>query len=372
VADNIVPGIDMVVFTEAMHHDHPEMVAARALGVPMMNYFGALGLIANEYYLIAVSGSHGKTTTTAMITDVLEEAGFDPTAIIGSLRSKTKSNFRAGKSKYAVVEACEFKRDFLSLTPDVLVITNIEYEHVDYYKDLADVQSAFRTMAERVREGGAIVTNVTDPAIAPVIAGLEAKVIDYRPNIDLSIKLRQPGLHMRLDAAAATTVAGFLGIEREVSDTALENFAGTWRRFEYKGEVNGALVYDDYGHHPTEIRVNITGVRELYPDRKLIVVTQTHTYSRTAELFDDFVNVLSTADQVYLLPIYAAREENTWGVTSEQLAEAIQGQGTTATVFQTIPACVDAVRAALSYDEPAVVLVIGAGAVTEVATLLVQ
>jgi UDP-N-acetylmuramate--alanine ligase len=271
-----------------------------------------------------------------------------------------------------VVEACEFKRDFLSLTPDVLVITNIEYEHVDYYKDLADVQSAFRTMAERVREGGAIVTNVTDPAIAPVIAGLEAKVIDYRPNIDLSIKLRQPGLHMRLDAAAATTVAGFLGIEREVSDTALENFAGTWRRFEYKGEVNGALVYDDYGHHPTEIRVNITGVRELYPDRKLIVVTQTHTYSRTAELFDDFVNVLSTADQVYLLPIYAAREENTWGVTSEQLAEAIQGQGTTATVFQTIPACVDAVRAALSYDEPAVVLVIGAGAVTEVATLLVQ
>lgn len=372
VAANITPDIDMVVYTEAMPHDHPEMVAASALGVPMMNYFGALGLVANEYYLIAVCGAHGKTTTTAMITDVLEEAGFDPTAIIGSLRSKTHSNFRAGKSKYAVVEACEYKRDFLSLEPDILVITNIEYEHVDYYKDLADVQSAFRSMALKVREGGAIVTNITDPAILPVIAGLDTTVIDYRHQIDLSLKLRQPGMHIRLDAAVATSVASFLGVEREVSDTALENFAGTWRRFEYKGEVKGAPVYDDYGHHPTEIRVNIAGVRELYPDRKLIIVTQTHTYSRTAELFDDFVQVLATADEVYLLPIYAAREENTKGVTSEQLAEAITTLGTKAQVMQTAAGIAETVRESLSYDEPAVVLVIGAGDVTAVATLLTK
>ena len=173
-----------------------------------------------------------------------------------------------------------------------------------------------------------------------------------------------------MDAAAATSVGVFLGVEKEVCDSALENFAGTWRRFEYKGDVHGAPVYDDYGHHPTEIRVNIDGIRELYPDRKLIVVTQTHTYSRTAELFDDFVTVLAAADEVYLLPIYAAREENTWGVTSETLAAAINEKGTPASVIQTIPACAQTVKESLSYDEPAVVLVIGAGAVTEVATLL--
>jgi UDP-N-acetylmuramate--alanine ligase len=376
-AENISKGSDpllpeMVVYTEAMSADHPEMVAARALGVPMVNYFGALGLVANEYYLIAVAGSHGKTTTTAMITDVLEEAGLDPTAIIGSLRSKTGSNFRPGKSKYAVVEACEYKRDFLSLKPDILVITNVEYEHVDYYKDLADVQSAFHEMAMNVPEGGVIITAATDAAIAPLLVGVSATVIDYTKSLDLVIPLRQPGLHTRLDAAAATAVAGFLGIERGVSDTALEHFAGTWRRFEYKGEVKGTPIYDDYGHHPTEIRVTMAGARELYPNRKLIVVTQTHTYSRTAELFDDFVTAYVNADQVYLLPIYAAREENVSGVTSEQLAAAINEKGAPALVMQTAAGIAKAVSESLSESEPAVVLIMGAGDVTAVATLLTK
>ena len=375
-AENLSKGSDvlpdMVVYTEAMPPDHPEMAAARALGVPMMNYFGALGQVANEYYLIAVSGSHGKTTTTAMLTDVLEEAGLDPTAIIGSLRSKTGSNFRPGKSKYAIVEACEYKRDYLSLEPDVLVITNIEYEHVDYYKDLADVQSAFRELALKVPEGGAIVASARDASIMPVLEGVSATVIDYTKSLDLLIHLRQPGLHTRLDAAAATAVAGFLGIDRAVSDQALQKFSGTWRRFEYKGEVKGVPVYDDYGHHPTELRVTMAGTRELYPHHKLIVVTQTHTYSRTAELFDDFVEVLATADQVFLLPIYAAREENVSGVTSEQLAEAIIQAGTTAQVLQTVSSIALSVRDLLTENEQAVVLVIGAGDVTAVATELTK
>jgi UDP-N-acetylmuramate--alanine ligase len=362
--------LGLVVYTEAMVHDHPEMVAARALGVPMMNYFDALGLIANEYYLIAVAGSHGKTTTTAMLADVLEEAGLDPTVIVGSLRSKTGSNFRPGKSKYAIVEACEYKRDFLSLKPDVLVITNVEYEHVDYYKDLADVQSAFRELALTVPEDGAIVTASTDANIMPVLAGVTVKVIDYTKSIDLTIKLRQPGLHTRMNVAAATAVGQFLGIEREVSDNALENFAGTWRRFEYKGDVQGSPVYDDYGHHPTELRVTFAGVRELYPDRRLKVVFQSHTYSRTHELFNDFVTVLATADEVSLLPIYAAREDNVSGVTSEKLAAAIEAKGTPCMVYETVPACALAVKESLSYENKEVVLVIGAGPVTEVATLL--
>ncbi len=364
--------LELVVYTEAMPKGHPEMVAALELGVPVVNYFEALGQVANEYYLIAVAGSHGKTTTTAMITDILEEAGLDPTAIIGSLRSKTKSNFRAGKSKYAVVEACEYKRDYLHLQPDVLVITNLEWEHVDYYKDLADVQSAFRELALKVPEDGAIVTNVTDPNIAPVIAGLSTNIIDYRPLIDLTLKLRQPGMHTRMNAAAARGAAEFLGIETTKVNEALEWFAGTWRRFEYKGEVNGAPVYDDYGHHPTELRATFAGVRELYPDHKLKVVFQSHTYSRTHELFADFVTVLATADEVSLLPIYAAREENKWGVSSEKLAAAIIEQGTPCTVYETIPACALAVKESLSYEKKEVVLVIGAGAVTEVATLLTE
>ncbi len=372
VAENITPDIDMVVYTEAMAHDHPEMLAAKALGVPMMNYFDALGLIANEYYLIAVAGTHGKTTTTAMLTDVLEEAGLDPTAIIGSLRSTTKSNFRAGKSKYAVVEACEYRRDFLSLQPDVLIITNLEWEHVDYYKDLADVQSAFRELALRVPDHGTIIANATEPAIIPVLAGVQVPVVDYRQYLDLRLQLRHPGLHNRMNAAAAHAVATFLGVDREIITSALENFAGTWRRFEYKGDVQGAPVYDDYGHHPTEIRATVAGVRELYPHQRFIAVFQSHTYTRTHELFADFVAALALADVVYLLPIYAAREENVSGVTSEQLAAAITEKGRPAQVFQTIPAAALAVRELLADGTPSVVVTIGAGEVTNVADVMVK
>ena len=370
-------GIDMVVYTEAMSKDHPEMVAARALGVPMMNYFDALSKVANEYYLIAVAGTHGKSTTTAMLIDILEEASYDPTAIVGALRTKTKSNFRAGKSKYAIVEACEYKRDFLHLKPDVLVITNIEYEHVDYYKNLADVQDAFSTFALQVREGGAIIVNATDSNIAPVLSaiindGHPMTVIDYRTHLNLALSLRQPGMHNRLNAAAAKAVAVFLNIEPTIINTALENFTGTGRRFEYKGEVKGAPVYDDYGHHPTEIRVTMAGARELYPNRKLIVVTQTHTYSRTAELFDDFATAYARADQVYLMPIYAAREENIFGVTSEQLAIAITKKGIPAVVMETASGIAQAIRESLNESDPAIVLIMGAGDITAVATLLTK
>lgn len=379
-ASNVTPDIEMVVYTEAMTQDHPEMVAGRMLEVPMVNYFEALGQVANEYYLIAIAGSHGKTTTTAMITDILEEAGLDPTAVIGSLRSKTKSNFRAGKSKYAVVEACEYKRDFLHLKPDVLVITNLEYEHVDYYKSLADVQDAFRSFALQVKDGGVIVTNTTDPNIALVINDLKydghgATVIDYRAELDLTLSLRQPGLHNRQNAAAAKAVALYLGVESSVADTALMNFAGTWRRFEYKGDVIPVMggrvpVYDDYGHHPTELRATFVATRELYPASRLVVVFQSHTYSRTNELFADFIEALTLANEVYLLPIYPAREENIWGVSSEKIADDLKRQGTSAELFQTPQAIATHLKETVHDGD--VIVVIGAGAVTEVANLLTK
>lgn len=373
--ENIFSDFDLVVYTEAMPKDHPELVEARVMGIPTMNYFEALGMVANPYYLIAVAGSHGKTTTTAMVTDVLEETGLDPTAIIGSLRSKTGSNFRPGKSKYAVVEACEYKRDFLHLRPEVLVITNIEYEHVDYYKDLADVQDAFRTMAESVPETGFVITDTASPTIAPILKDLKAKVVDYRQFFDINLSLHKPGIHNRLNAAAALAVASVLGVDEGEARVALENFAGTWRRFEYKGTFlageRGLIpVFDDYGHHPTEVAATILGAREQYPDRHLVLAFQSHTYTRTHELFNDFVNALAKADSVYMLPIYAAREENTSGVSSEQLAEALMKQGKTAEAFATHGGLVERIKEKV--PQGAVVLVMGAGDITKVADMLTK
>ncbi len=369
VASNISPDIELVVYTEAMSPEQEEMVAARALGVPMVNYFEALGAVANDYYLIAVAGAHGKTTTTAMTVDILEAAGLDPTAIVGSLRSKTGSNFRAGKSKYAVVEACEYKRDFLHLEPDVLVITNVDYEHVDYYRDLADVQSAFRALAEKVPAEGFVIANVTDPNVAPVLTGLTCQVIDYREYLDLTLPLLQPGLHNRQNAAAASAAAVAVGVTAAVRAAALSAFAGTWRRFEYKGEVAGAPVYDDYAHHPKEVAAALAGARERYPDKKLLLVFQSHTYSRTHELFTDFVAALGKADQVVMLPIYAAREENVSGVTAEQLVSALQSAGTEAQVVTDSREA--ATRARALADAQTVIVVMGAGDVTKVASQLV-
>lgn len=358
--------VELVVYSEAVSADNPELMAAREAGIKTVNYFEALGEIANQYYLIAVAGTHGKTTTTAMLIDILEEASFDPTAIVGSLRTKTGSNYRAGKSKYFVVEACEYKRDFLTLTPDVLVITNIEHEHVDYYKDLTEVQTAFRELVSQVREGGAVVANPADSNIAPVLVDATVRFIDYKQALDPMLTLPQPGVHNQLNAAAAKAAAAHLGIEERFIKSALENFAGTKRRFEYRGDVNSAPVYDEYAHHPTEVAAAISGACEKYPNARLTVLFQPHTYSRTKELFDDFVAALSKADTVLLVPIYSARETDHGDVSSEQLAKLISQ----ATHYFTLEAAAQAIKESVGKDD--VVLVMGAGDVTKVSTMLTQ
>lgn len=368
VAGNISSDTSLVVYTEAMAQDHEELVRARELGIPTMNYFDALGMVANEYYLIAVAGSHGKTTTTAMLIDIMEEAGFDPSAIVGSLRSKTKSNYQRGKSKYFIVEACEYRRDFMSLTPDVLVITNVEHEHVDYYKNLGEVQQAFRELAQQVREGGVVVVNFGAENIAPILEGLTVSIVDYGKYFDPLQKLTMPGMHNQMNAAAAKAAADFVGITKEISKTALQNFTGTWRRFEYKGEVNGAKIYDDYGHHPTEIKATIAGARELYPDRNITLVFQPHTYSRTQELFTDFVDALGTADKIMLLPIYAAREENTSGITHAKLVEALQKNNKDAKAFDSFEDVIVEIKTGVGPED--LVLVMGAGDVSHLTAKL--
>ncbi len=369
-AHAITDGIDLVVYTEAIDHDHEEMVAARALGVPMMNYFQALALAVNDYFLIVVSGTHGKTTTTAMLADIFEAAELDPTVVVGSLRAKTKTNFRSGKSKYAIVEACEYRRNFLSLQPDVLVITNLEHDHVDYYSDLAAVQQVFTELVATVDESGCVVANTSDPHVAPVLQAATVPVHNYAEAIDPTLPLRAPGLHNLQNAAAATSAAAFCGIATDTIRAALTDFTGTWRRFEYKGEVNGAPIYDDYAHHPTAISMTIDAARELYPDKRIVVAFQPHTFSRTHALFNDFAKALAKADRVILAPIYAARETNESGVSSRELLVKTTEFNPNVSYGESHEAIAEQIRQSITGED--VVLVLGAGPATKIAEMLTR
>jgi UDP-N-acetylmuramate--alanine ligase len=371
--DNIQSDIDVVVYSDGVTKETTgwaELEAARAAGILTISYFEALGHIANDYYLIAVAGTHGKTTTTAMLADVLEEADFDPTVIVGSLRAKSGTNYRAGKGKYFIVEADEYLRHFLYFTPDILVITNIDFDHPDYFTDLADVQSAFTELVGKVPAEGFVVADTKNPQVAPVLSGAQAGVRNYSEHINIVRPMHQPGLHNRQNAAAAETVTRLLNVDAEMIDKALTEFSGTARRFEYKGELNGALIYDDYAHNPQKVAAAIAGARELHPTKKIIVVFQPHTYTRTNELFADFVEALATADEIIILPIYAAREKNVSGMTHTKLVEALVGVGQSAHAREEFDSVVSELKSNLKESD--VVLVMGAGDVTEVAKYLTE
>ena len=370
VAENLTEDLDLVVYTAAMPSDHEELLRAEKLGIKTMSYFEALGMVANEYHLIAVAGTHGKTTTTAMLIDIFESAGFDPSAIVGSLRAKTKSNYRAGKSKYFIVEACEYKRDFLSLTPDVLVITNIEHDHVDYYKTLDEVQKAFKELVGQVREGGTVIANLGESNVSEVLEGATPLIVDYAKFFKPLRKLKVPGVHNQMNAAAAVATASNEGIAVEDAECALAGFAGTWRRFEYKGEVHGAKVYDDYGHHPTAITATVAGARELYPEKKIFLIYQPHLDSRTEGLFNEFADALQGVDELILYPAYVARADSTSHDTTKKLAELISAKHPHTKYmvdFDTITEYVQKVA-----SDEYVILVMGAGDITNLATKLVS
>lgn len=333
-ADLIPEGVDLVVYTVAINTYEPALLPAIKFKFPstiIKSYPEMLGVLTAGKRTIAVSGTHGKTTTTAMIAQVLIDAGLDPSVVVGSLLSGHNSNLVIGSSDLFVVEACEYERDFLNLHPDILVITNIEAEHLDYYKDLHDVESAFTELVGQT--SSMVVADFTTPNAEQVCAefsGGMVNYVDYLPNLP---HLSVPGEHNRMDAAAAMAVGIALGIpEGQIKDS-LAQFAGTWRRLEKKGETSdGVIVYDDYAHHPTEIRASLQGLRELYPtpDHRLIVVFQPHLYSRTKALFNEFTHSFTDADQVIILPIYFAREAKDPTISSEILAQAVCDAGTEA------------------------------------------
>lgn len=367
-----LPLADVYIYSDAWLTRHPDVIKEmRSRGVPAYSFYEALGTIANESKcLIAVSGAHGKTSTTAMLIDVLEAAGLNPTGWVGSLRAKTKSNFRAGGSEYFIGEADEYRRHFLNYSPKILVILNIDADHLDYYKDLADIQSAFHELVQKVPKDGFVVCDPSHPNVVTVLQGIVATVVDYTKFFDPDLPLKVLPLH-RINAAAVLAVAQTLGIDGDVARKALAEFTGTWRRFEYKGQTSaGAAVYDDYAHHPAEIKTTLQSIRKQFPDKKIIVAFHPHLYSRTKALMDGFTEAFVDADEVVVAPIFAAREEYDPTVTSDILAERIQSTGKPAQALGSL----DAVTAFIKNEakQGDVVVTMGAGDIYKAAEAAVE
>ncbi len=353
-AENITDNIDCVIFTSAISSDNPEYIAAHQKNIPCLTRAQLLGQIMKNYDTpIAVSGTHGKTTTTSMLSEILLQADLDPTLSIGGILKTIGGNIRVGKSGYFVTEACEYTNSFLSFFPRIGVILNIEEDHLDFFKDLADIRCSFRKFAALLPEDGCLVINAGIPDYQEIVGDLACRIVtfgttqeaDYFPS-DIAydekgdpsfvlhgadgsctqVDLQVPGEHNILNALAAAAVADLLSIEKDCTVRALHGFTGTDRRFEYKGSIGGVTVIDDYSHHPTEIAAALKAAAR-YPHKTLWCVFQPHTYSRTKAFLKEFAQTLTLADKVVLADIYAARETDTLGISSETLQQEILALG---------------------------------------------
>ena len=345
-ADNIT-GADCVIRTAAAHNDNPEIAAARAAGIPIFERAQAWGYIMRAYKnAICVAGTHGKTTTTSMLTHIFIEAQRDPTVMIGGYLPLLHACHRVGKGDTIILESCEYCNSFLNFYPTTAVILDVDADHLDFFKDLSDVEHSFREFAELVPQGGLVVANGDDANTVETLRGVDYVsfgfreenrvhwanasedfrtfdvICDGKPYCHVSLGVR--GRHNAMNALAACAVAWKFGISGEDAKTALASFHGAGRRLEYKGSYRGADVYDDYAHHPNELHALLQAVRLMHYQR-VICAFQPHTYSRTRALFQDFVDELRTVDQAVLTDIYAAREQNTVGVSSADLAAEIPG-----------------------------------------------
>ena len=344
-----IEGAEFLIRTAAIHDDNPEIAAAHQKGIPVFERAEAWGAIMQRYEnAICIAGTHGKTTTTAMTTHIFMAAQADPTVMIGGTLPMLHSGYRVGKGDTIILESCEYCNSFLHFFPTVAVVLNIDADHLDFFKDLDDIKHSFRRFAQLVPADGKIVANADDANAMDALKGLPLFTFgldhpaDCRgenltwnhglPSFDIvidgklyiSLSLHTAGRHNVLNALAAAAAAYVLGIPGEAVKAGLEAFSGAGRRFEYKGEYNGAKIYDDYAHHPGELHALLTAARSMGYQR-VICAFQPHTYSRTKALFDDFVRELRTVDQVVLAEIFAARETNTIGISSADLAAEIPG-----------------------------------------------
>ena len=386
-AENITDDIEFVVRTAAVHDDNPEIVAAREKDIPVFERTQAWGTISRDYdNAICISGTHGKTTTTSMCTHICMAAEKDPTVMIGGTLPLLNAGHRIGHGNTIIMEACEYYNSFLSFYPTVAVVLNIEADHLDFFKDLEEVKRSFRIFASKVPEdGGTIVANVDDANTMDALKGIHRKMITFGMNSNADVYARNirysgtsttfdviykgrkftdvtlhvPGVHNVKNALAATAACICVGIRPNAVKYGLAGFNGAGRRFEFKGKFNGVDVYDDYAHHPGELKALLNTLDSL-DYKRTIVVFQPHTYSRTAALFDDFVEQLKRPDVLLLAEIYAARESNTIGISSSALAERIPN----ASFYPDFDTLENALRAIARPGD--IILTVGAGDVYKI------
>lgn len=347
-----VTGADVVVISSAIPPDNPEVVAARELKIPVIRRAEMLGELMRMKWGIAIAGTHGKTTTTSMVGMVLEKAGFDPTLIVGGRLKSLTTNARLGEGDYLVVEADEFDRSFLTLTPQIAVVTNIETEHLDCYRDLEEIKETFASFVSKVPFYGAVVLCLDEPSLQEMIPRIERRILTYGLNPQAEfratgiqfkelhseftvlwkesvlgkIHLQLPGLHNIKNSLAAVCVGMELEIPFSTIKAALEEFTGVHRRFEIKSRARNILVVDDYAHHPTEIKATLRAAREGW-GRRIVAVFQPHLYSRTRDFYQEFGQSFFDADMLLILDVYGAREKPIPGISGKMIADSAKAFG---------------------------------------------
>ena len=359
-ASNLDDTPDLVVYTAAIHPDNPEYAAAVAKQIPMLSRAELLGQMMHNFKTpVAISGTHGKTTTTSMASYIFLEADMDPTISVGGILDAIGGNIRVGGHDTFLTEACEYTNSFLHFFPKISVILNIDADHLDFFKDLDDIRHSFRKFAQLLPDDGTLIVNSEIEHLDQLTEGLTCKIVTYgmdassdyyasnitfdefaHPSFDCykgdtllgHFVLHVPGIHNVSNALASIALADQMGVSMEHTRIGLEKFGGTKRRFEKKGEIGGVTIIDDYAHHPTEIEATLHAAHN-YPHKKLWCVFQPHTYTRTKALMDDFAKALTLADHVVLADIYAARETDTLGISSSMLAEKVNALGGCADYF---------------------------------------
>lgn len=392
-----VHGADIVVYTAAVKQDNVELIEARNLNIETIERSEFLGWLTKAYEeTIAISGTHGKTTTTSMISSIFVEAQKDPTIQVGAdLSILNDLNYRVGKSNIFIVEACEYVRSFLKFYPKTAVILNIEEEHLDCYKDLEDIKNTFNEFLNIPPIEGAIILNADDKECMDISSNHKANLITYgikndadwkatninlnddgtysftavNQNEHINIKLSVLGYHNVYNALATIAVSKIYNISNEAIISGLSKFTGAKRRFEYVGTHNGAKIYDDYAHHPTEIEATLESAKNIKSNKKWVVF-QPHTYSRTYTLFDKFTTAFKDADEVIILDIYAAREKDTGIVSSKQLADEINKYSKNAKYISTLEEAAKYLKENLKEND--ILLTIGAGTVTKLGRMIVE
>ena len=394
-AENITPDMDTIVYTAAVHEDNPELIAARASGARVIERAVMLGELLDEFAVpVGVAGTHGKTSTSSMLAYIYMAADLDPSVAIGGVLQNLGANYRVGHGDHMLIEACEYCDSFLHFHTKYNIITNIEAEHLDYFKDLADIQDSFHEYVAGMREGGTLITAAD---CAPLFKDLPVQVLSvslddpaditaenivhhdnalgssfemiYKGENLGRLDIYVPGRHLIFDALCAAAAAIAEGISFDAVRQGLANYKSTQKRFEYKGDYKGAKVVDDYAHHPSEIKATMLAAREV-PHNELYVVFQPHTFSRTIAFFDDFVSTLSMADHLLLADIYSAREEDTGEVSSKKLADAISKNGIDVHYFPTFDEIEKFLEKNISTND--LLITMGAGNAVDIANHLLS